>query len=111
MKAPKLPMLFKAGRQEPRRFRYAPRVYDERKERLEKRKKEIEEELKLEEKIKTDHRYQKLEEDRSSYLRFERRRQTRQSNLRLVVILVALLFGTYLLLRRLDILGSAEKLF
>jgi hypothetical protein len=111
MKAPKLPTLFKAGRQEPKRFSYRPRIYDERRERLEKRKKEIEEELKFEQRVKENPDVQRLEYERDNYLRFERKRQSRQSNIRLVIILAVLIFGTLLLLRRIEILGAADKIF
>lgn len=111
MRAPKLPSLFRAGRQEPKRFSYRPRLYDERRERLEKRKKQIEKELKLEQRIKENPEVQKLEYERDNYLRFERKRQSRQSNIRLIIILAALIFCTLILLRRIEILGAADKIF
>lgn len=48
MRPPKVPTFFKLGKQQPRSFSFTPRVYDERKERLDKRRKEIEEELRRE---------------------------------------------------------------
>jgi len=111
MKPPKFPTLFKQARKEPRQFTYTPRVYDERRERLEKRKKEIEAELKFEEKLSSDEKLKRQVYEQDNYLRFQRRRQTRQSNIRLLVILVALLFGAYLMLRRLDLLSQAESIF
>lgn len=111
MRAPKFPTLFKQARNEPRRFTYSPRIYDERKERLEKRMKEIEAEMKYEQKLQSDNEAKERASETDNYLRFQRRRQTRQSNMRLMIILAALLFGTYLMLSRLDLLSQAESLF
>lgn len=111
MRAPKFPTLFKQARNEPRRFSYSPRVYDENKERLEKRKKEIEAELKFEKKLQSDEKLKQSLHEQDNYLRFQRRRQARQSNLRLIIILAALLFGTFLMLQRLDIFSQAESIF
>lgn len=108
MKAPRLPSFFKHSRNQPRRFNYQPRLYNEQRERIEKRKKEIEAELKYQEKLNADPVARRREQEQNNYLRFQRSRQTRQSNLRLIIILLALLFGTYLLLQRLDILSKAE---
>lgn len=108
MKAPRIPSFFKHARNQPRRFNYQPRLYDEQRERIEKRKKEIEAELRHQEKISRDPDANHRESEHNNYLRFQRQRQTKQSNLRLIIIMIALLLGTYLMLQRLDILSQSE---
>jgi hypothetical protein len=103
MKAPKIPTLFKLGRKDPKRFEYSPRFYNERKERLEKRAKEIEAEIKFEERLKRDETLQHKSHEQENWIRFERTKRNRQSNIRLLVILFGLLFISYLILQRLDI--------
>jgi len=100
--------MFKQARKEPRQFNFKPRVYDERREEIEKRKKEIAAEMKFEEKLSKDPNARQRVHEQSNYLRFQRRRQARQSNIRLIVILVILLLGTYMMLQRLDLLSQAE---
>lgn len=109
MKAPRIPSFFKHARNQPRRFNYEPRLYNEQRERIEKRKNEIEAELKYAEKLKNDPDALRRESEHNRYIRFQRSRQTRQSNLRLIIILIALLIGTYLMLQRLDILSHKER--
>lgn len=103
MKAPKIPTLFKLGRKDPKRFEYSPRFYNERKERLEKRAKEIEAEIKIEQRLQNDESFQKRAHEQENWIRFERTKKARQSNIRLLVILFGLLFISYLILQRLDI--------
>lgn len=104
MKAPKIPTLFKMGqRNSAAQFNYKPRFYNEQKERIEKRRKEIEAELKYEARLNEDENLQRKALDQSNWIRFERTKKAKQSNMRLLVILFGLLFITYIILERLDI--------
>jgi len=103
MKAPKIPTLFKLGRKDPKQFAYTPRFYNERKERLEKRAKEIEAEIKIEERLRSDETLQNKAREQENWIRFERTKKAKQSNIRLLIILFGLLFISYLILQRLDI--------
>ena len=103
MKAPKIPTLFKLGRKDPKQFAYTPRFYNERKERLEKRAKEIEAEIKIEERLRSDETLQNKAHEQENWIRFERTKKAKQSNIRLLIILFGLLFISYLILQRLDI--------
>lgn len=100
--------MFKQARNQPRRFSFKPRIYDEQRERIEQRKKEIEAELKLQERLEKDPQALERDSEHSDYLRFQRRRQTRQSNMRLIIILAILLLGTYMMLQRLELLSQSE---
>lgn len=106
MKAPKIPTLFKLGRKDPKQFGYTPRFYNERKERLEKRAKEIEAEIKINERLSSDDSFQKRAHEQENWIRFERTKKAKQSNIRLLVILFGLLVISYLILKRLDIFTS-----
>jgi len=103
MKAPRIPTLFKLGRKYPKRFNYEPRFYNERKERIEKRTREIEAELKIEERMQHDESFRNRQNEQENWLRFERTKRAKQSNIRLLVILFSLLFVTYLIFQKLDI--------
>jgi hypothetical protein len=103
MKAPRIPTLFKLGRKDPKQFTYEPRFYNERKERIEKRAKEIEAELKMEERLKNDESFRNRQNEQENWIRFERTKRSKQSNVRLLIILFSLLFVTYLIFRKLDI--------
>lgn len=108
MKAPRLPSMFKQVRSQPRQFNFKPRVYNEDRERIKKRQKEIEAELALEEKARKNPQTQERNREHDNYLRFQRRKQSRQSNVRLIIILAVLLLGTYMMLQRLELLSQAE---
>jgi hypothetical protein len=92
MRPPRLPSVFKLTEHNRHKsFNYQPRTYDERKERLEKRKKEIEKELALEKKLGTNYEEHLRERISDSWTRKETRRTQRNSGLRLLLILAALL--------------------
>lgn len=91
MEVPRLPSLFKQNR--PRGFRFEPRYYDERKERLEA----------LRQKYHGNpgaYRPQSLKGKFSQEWRQNRKGQARGSGLRPVIILAALCLITYLILFR-----------
>lgn len=100
--------MFKQVRSQPRQFSFKPRLYDEDRERLKKRQEEIKAELALEEKVRQNPKMQERNLEHDNYLRFQRTKQARQSNIRLIIILAVLLFGTYLMLQRLELLSQVE---
>lgn len=108
MKAPRIPSMFKQAHNQPRQFSFKPRVYDEDRERLKKRQKEIEAEVALEAKARQNPQTQERNHEQDNYLRFQRSKQARKSNIRLIIILTALLLGTYVMLQRLELLSQVE---
>ncbi len=108
MKAPKIPSIFfRSARRKPKQFNYKSRVYDERSERIQERKKEIETELKYQEKLRNDPEAQQLDEEYRNQVRFKRNYHKRQANYRFIIILVALLLLVYLLIDRLDFFSDS----
>ncbi|MEM9051504.1 MAG: hypothetical protein AAGC47_05580 [Bacteroidota bacterium] len=98
MRAPKLPSVFKLTEHNRyKRFNYEPRTFDERKQRLEKRKKEIEKELAIEKKLGKKYEEHLRESINDSWTRRETRRVQRNSSLRVLLILAALLTIVYYL--------------
>ncbi len=101
MKAPRLPSLFKLREHNSiKKFDYQPRTFDERKERLEKRRKEIEEEMEREKGLGTTYESHLRERISESWHRKETRRQQRNSGSRLLLILAALLVILYLIFKK-----------
>lgn len=106
MKAPKIPTLFKLGQHSsPRTFKYEPRIYNERRERLLKREAEIRAEMRQ---GKPDSAAE-YESDASirerlsdSWVRRDLRRQQRNSGRRLLLILAALILLVYLIYDKFD---------
>ena len=98
MRAPKLPSVFKLTEHNRyKRFTYEPRTFDERKQRLDKRKKEIEKELEIEKKLGKKYEEHLRESINDSWTRRETRRVQRNSSLRVLLILAALLTIVYYL--------------
>ncbi len=99
MKPPRIPSIFRLGaRNENRQFNYKPRIYDEQKEKLEKRRLEIEKELAREKKLGKVYESHLRERIGESWSRKENHRQKRNSNVRLLLILgiiVAILYVVY----------------
>ncbi len=96
MRPPRLPSVFKLTEHNRyKTFNYEPRTFDERKERLEKRKKEIEKELALEQKLGKNYEEHLRERISESWSRKETRRVQRNSGLRLLLILAALMAIVY----------------
>jgi hypothetical protein len=105
MKAPRLPSLFKLGQyNRNKKFQYQPRTFDERKERLEKRQKEIEEELLIEKSRGSDYESHLRERISESWHRKDSRRQQRNSGSRVLLILAALLIVSYFVLKKMGLL-------
>jgi len=98
MRAPKLPSVFKLTEHNRyKSFHYEPRTFDERKQRLEKRKREIKKELELEKKLGKKYEEHLRESINDSWSRKETRRVQRNSGLRLLLILTCLLAVVYYL--------------
>ena len=92
----RLPTFFNQSKY--KRFHYSPRYYDEQKEDLEQRVRQIEAEMGI------DHGKAYVPKIRKgqmgSYVNKYRKRQSRQSNLRLFVIILILSLGAWLLFFR-----------
>lgn len=103
MKPPRIPSLFKQGKySQNRRFHYEPRIYDEQKEKLEKRRREIERDLEREKRLGENHEALLRENIHDSWARRETRRQNRNSGRRLLLILAALVMILYVLFTKFD---------
>jgi hypothetical protein len=86
----------------PKRFRYIPRYYDEDKERLEKRVREIEQEVKGVDGERVRREMKFREAASRSWNRNEHSKQAMRKNVRLMVVLVALCVGFYYLYTKMD---------
>ncbi|MCA1762416.1 MAG: hypothetical protein LC664_05420 [Flavobacteriales bacterium] len=96
MKPPRIPSIFKLSQyNEYKRFHYEPRTFDEQKERLAKRKLEIEKELEREKRLGKNYESHLRESIHNSWSKRETRRQKRNSSIRLLLILAALLLLVY----------------
>lgn len=90
-----------------KQFDYTPRYYDERKERLEKLKSKYEAEDANYVEGSAEHRARMKERMASSWnLQNAHATKSRAANIRLIIILAALLLGTYLLLNYIDLFSS-----
>ncbi len=89
MSAPKLPSIFKINRH--KRFAYKARYFNERKERLEDRRKEIAKELKLEKQGSTIDK---------GFLKERRSKAVSQSNGRVIILLAIFMILAYLIFYR-----------
>lgn len=97
MEAPKFPSIFRNVKREPRRFRYRPKHYDPNKEKLEERKRKIEEQVKRENGEIGEQR--SMRDFRPAWGRQRYRKGASAANLRLVIILMILLFITYMVVQ------------
>lgn len=104
MKAPRIPTIFKIGSSEPRGFKYKPRIYDEEKEKFEKRKRQIEKELDLKKQGGLSHEEDLRERISNSWSRREMRSKDRGRSRRLIIILIALALICYLIYTKLDLI-------
>ncbi len=96
MRPPRLPSVFKlTDHNRYKSFNYEPRTFNERKENLAKRKKSIEKELELEQKLGKNYEEHLRERISESWSRKETRRVQRNSGLRLLLILTALIAVVY----------------
>ncbi len=101
MKAPRLPSIFKLTQYNRNRtFSYEPRTFDERKERLEKRRKEIEQEVQKERGNNSSYRVHLSGRISETWHRKETRRQQRNSGARLLLILAALMLILYFVFKK-----------
>lgn len=87
-----------------KRFEYTPRFYDERKERLQKMREAYSDDSEADD----AQRREKLRENmkHSWGLESAHTQQSRAANIRLIIILAALLFGTYFILDYVDIFAA-----
>lgn len=104
MRAPRLPSIFKLTDNSHKQFHYQPRTYNEQKERLEKRRKEIERDIELENRTRGDVRAESRTRISDSWIRRETRRQQRNSSKRVLLILAALAILVYLIFNNTDFL-------
>lgn len=105
MKTPRLPSIFKLTEyNRNKRFTYEPRTFDEKKEKLEKRQREIEKELEIEKRLGKKYENHLRERISESWSRRETRRQQRNSGVRLLLILAALVILIYLIYTKFDFL-------
>lgn len=96
MKPPRIPSIFKQGRyNRHKEFEYKPRFYDEQKERLEKRRQEIQKEIEREKRLTAAGEQDLRERISESWSRRETRRQKKQSNTRILLILAILVLIIY----------------
>jgi len=90
-----LPSFFKIPQH--KTFSYTPRYYDERKENLQERIKKIEQEMG----VNKGERYKpKISKGSMRGYIYKNKKAKKQSNLRLIIILLTLLFLTYLIFSR-----------
>jgi hypothetical protein len=105
MKPPRIPSIFKLSEyNRHKKFNYTPRTFDEQKERLEKRKQEIEKEIAREKRLGSKYESHLRERITDSWSRKETRRQSRNSGIRLLLILAALILLLYLIYSKFDFL-------
>jgi DNA gyrase/topoisomerase IV subunit B len=105
MKPPRIPSIFKlTEHNQAKRFQYTPRTYDEQKEKLEKRKREIEKEIDREKRLGTNYEQHLRERINDSWSRREMRRQQRNSSRRLLLILAGILILLYFIYKKIDLL-------
>ncbi len=104
MRAPRIPSIFKLNNNSHKQFQYQPRTFDEQKERLEKRRKEIERDVELENRTRGDLRTESRTRISDSWIRRETRRQQRNSSRRVLLILAALAILVYLIFSNTDFL-------
>ncbi len=106
MKAPRIPSLFKVGEySQNKRFRYHPRTYDQQQEKFDKKKKEIENEVAYETRMKGSMKHESRNRISNSWLRRETRRQEKNASKRVLLILAALMVLVYLIFFKTDFLG------
>lgn len=92
MKPPRIPTFFKIGNTtRPKSYGYQPRTFDEQKERLAKRKAEIEIEMANKEGLGEQYEGHLRERISESWSRRETRRHHRNSNYRVLLILAGLI--------------------
>lgn len=104
MKAPRLPSIFKLTEHNRyKRFGYEPRTFDERKERLEQRRAEIEKEIERDRRLGEKGESLLRERITESWSRRETRRQHRNSTFRLLLILAFLVALIYAIFIKLDL--------
>ncbi len=104
MKPPRIPSLFKMGdRSRPKSFGYQPRTFDERKERLKKRKDEIDTEMAKQKGLGSTYENHLRERISDSWARRETRRQSRNSGYRVLLILAGLIILLYLIFSNIGI--------
>jgi hypothetical protein len=105
MKPPRIPSIFKLSEHnQAKRFNYTPRVYDEQKEKLEKRKREIEAEIANEKRMGANYERHLRERISDSWSRRETRRQQKNSSRRLLLILAGILILLYFIYQKIDLL-------
>ena len=97
MEAPKFPSIFRNVRKEPRKFSYRPKHYNPRKDELDERKRKIEAEVEREQ-GKANSNFRRAE-FKPSWGGQKYRQGASAANLRLVVILMILLFITYMVVQ------------
>ncbi len=103
MKPPRIPSVFKlSDHNSYKRFDYKPRTYDEQKEKLEKRQRQVEKELAIEQRLGKNYEAQLREKISNSWSRKETRRQSRNSSIRLLVILAILVLIIFAIYSKLD---------
>lgn len=104
MKPPRIPSVFRLGKYgQNKQFHYEPRTFDQRKEDLEKRRRIIEQELEMEQKLGKNHEALLRESMHESWARRETRRQQRNSGRRLLLILAVLVLILYFVYLKLDL--------
>jgi hypothetical protein len=102
MEAPKLPRIFfRNMRHEPKRFSYAPRHFDPKKEKWEERKEKLAKEAAYEAKLSEEQK-----EHRAQWRRGLYREGVLRSNVRLIAVLAGLLFAVWAIVKRLEILSN-----
>ncbi len=105
MKAPRIPSIFKLTEyNQNRKFNYQPRVYDAQKEKLEKRKRQIEAELAAEKRVGKNYESHLRERISESWTHKENRKQQRNSSYRLLLILSILILLMYFIFDKFDFL-------
>jgi len=100
MEAPKFPSIFRNVKKAPRQFRYKPKHYSPRAEQLAERKKAIEEQVKREQ--DGGNAKGSLRDFKPSWSGERYRAGASAANLRLVIIVVILLFVTYMVVQWLE---------
>jgi hypothetical protein len=104
MKAPRIPSFIRNGKySQNKQFHYQPRTYDEQKERLEKRRREIENEIAYEKRIKGSLKDEKRTRISESWIRREKRTQERNASRRVLLILGAIIVLIYLIFIKTDL--------
>lgn len=104
MKAPRIPSFVRNGKfSQNKQFNYQPRTFDEQKERLDKRRRQIDNDIAYEKRIKGNLQDEKRTRISDSWIRREKRVQERNASRRVLLILGAIIVLIYFIFIQTDL--------